>query len=127
MADSLLTRLPDFPPEARRAYQGLLSLELQVPSALERQVRRHLEELEHAHDRKEFADLERARRLARTSLQLLARWKGASQDEQRLIQAAVLYFVLDQDGVSDTRDPEGLVDDERVLEAVASYLESASL
>lgn len=121
MPDSILTHLP---PETRRVFENLLALELQPSSVLQNQVDRHLAELEEAHERNEFLDLATARRLAHQSHGLLARFTDAPEDRQRLIQAAVLYFVLDRDASPDSRSLLGLEDDERVLRAVASHLEA---
>lgn len=118
----MLIRVADFPQEARRVFEALLTLELQVPSALQIQVDRHLAELEEAHRRNEFLDVETARELARMSERLLALHAVASETDRRLIQAAVLYFVLDQDASRDSGSLLGLDDDARVLRAVMAHL-----
>lgn len=119
----MLTQLAGFPPEARRVFESLLALELQPVSVLESQVDRHLADLEDAHGRNEFLDLATARALARLSHRLLALHESAGETNQRLIQAAVLYFVLDRDAAPDSRSLLGLEDDARVLRAVSAHVE----
>lgn len=119
----MLTQLAGFPPEARRVFESLLALELQPLSTLESQVDRHLADLEDAHGRNEFLDLATARELARMAHRLLALHESAGETDQRLIQAAVLYFVLDRDASPDSRSLLGLEDDARVLRAVAAHVE----
>lgn len=123
MSEHLLAQLPGFPPEALRVFKSLMTLELQVDSALKIQVKRHMSDLEDAHERKEFLDLTTARELARMANRLLERYPTAEQADQRLIQAAVLYFVLDRDASPDSGSMLGLEDDAQVLHAVTSHLE----
>lgn len=118
----MLARIADFPQEARRVFEALLTLELQAPSSLQIQVDRHLGELEEAHRRNEFLDLETARELARMSERLLDLYPSVSEADRRLIQAAVLYFVLEQDASRDSGSLLGLDDDARVMQAVTAHL-----
>ena len=113
-----------FPTEARWAFERLLDLDLQPRSSLADQVERHLVDLEEVQD--EVLDLTTARELARTSHRLLALYPEAPEPDRRLIQAAVLYFVLDQDALPDRRSRTGLEDDARVLRAVAAHLDRRS-
>lgn len=109
--------LPGIPAEARRVFESLLPLDLEPASALEAQVDQHLAELEDASD--EFVDLATARELARVSRRLLTLYPTAPEHRQRLIQAAVLYFVQDRDATPDSSSRLGLEDDARVLHAVS--------
>lgn len=124
MPDPTAAQLNGFPPEATRVFESLLSLQLQPSNLLDRQVDRHLADLEEAHSRNEFLDLATARGLARESHRLLALSPTATEADQRLIQAAVLYFVLDNDASPDSRLLMGLEDDAKVLQAVARHLDA---
>jgi len=124
LPDPTAAQLTGFPPEATSVFDNLLNLELQPVPALKRQVDRHLADLQQAHGSNEFLDLATARGLARESHRLLALSPTATQADQRLIQAAVLYFVLDNDALPDTRRLMGLEDDAKVLQAVARHLDA---
>ena len=123
MADPLAARLDGFPAEARHLFTSLLGLDLQSAEVLGDQVGRHLADLEAAQDDTEFLDLTTARSLAREAYQLLAHFADAPEDDQRLIQAAVLYFVMDRDASPDSLSFLGLEDDLRVLRSVARHME----
>ncbi len=123
MADSLADRLDGFPAEARHLFTSLVGLDLQSAEVLTDQVDRHLADLEAGQDDSEFLDLTTARSLAREAHRLLTHYAGAPEDDQRLIQAAVLYFVMDRDASPDSLSFLGLEDDQGVLRSVARHLE----
>jgi hypothetical protein len=86
----------------------------------------HLESLREAGRENEFLDLVQAERLATRSLALLDRLQDGMPDvERKLILAAVYYFIVDEDGESDTESVLGLDDDEQVLDVVEKVLEES--
>jgi uncharacterized membrane protein YkvA (DUF1232 family) len=93
-------------------------------SSLEAMVGRRLADLEDSQRRNEFLDLAATRSLAEESRRLLALNPEVGEAERRMIQAAVLYFVLDQDAEPDRQSLLGLDDDLRVLRAVTRHLEA---
>lgn len=98
--------------------ERLLGYRLMTPQVLAAQVSRHLEEFEAESAAR--GNLHIARRLASWSHRLLSQW---GQEEHRaLIQAAILYFVMDGDASDDTL-PGGLDDDEAVMRAVLAHLD----
>lgn len=123
MPEHDLDHLAGFPIEARHLFTRLLDQELQSATVLMRLVERHLADLEATGQRDELLNLVRARELTVQARRLLARYPEASDADRRLIQAAVLYFVLDNDAAPDSRSLLGLEDDARVLAAVVRYLE----
>jgi len=123
MPEHDLDHLAGFPIEARHLFTRLLDQELQSATVLVRLVERHLADLEATGQRDELLNLVRARELTAQARRLLARYPEASEADRRLIQAAVLYFVLDNDAAPDSRSLLGLEDDARVLAAVVRYLE----
>ncbi|MGE0489971.1 MAG: hypothetical protein AB7S38_12265 [Vulcanimicrobiota bacterium] len=88
-------------------------------ASLERAVKAHLTEVNLASETNELLDLATARKLAQGLLTLLER----SQDEQlRLVQGAILYFVEDEDAESDFASAVGFDDDVEVFNAVCHQL-----
>lgn len=86
----------------------------------------HLEVLRAAGRENEFLDLEQAERLATRCLALLDRLRDGMPDGERgVILAAVYYFIVDEDGESDTESILGLDDDEQVLDVVERVLDEA--
>jgi hypothetical protein len=69
-----------------------------------------------------FADLILARQLVTGCRALLDRWDGADAGRRRLIQVAVRYVVLEEDGDEDLSSPFGFDDDVEVFNAVAEVL-----
>ncbi len=123
MPEHNLEHLVGFPIEARHLFTRLLDQELQPATVLMRLVERHLADLEAIGQRDELLNLVRARELTALARRLLAHYPEAPETDRRLIQAAVLYFVLDNDAAPDSRSLLGLEDDARVLAAVARHLE----
>jgi len=124
LPDPTSAQLKGFLPEATSVFESLLNLELQPVPALDRQVDRHLADLQEAHGRNEFLDLAMAWELAGASHRLLALSPTATEADQRLIQAAVLHFVLANDASPDTGWLLGLEDDAKVLQAVARHFDA---
>jgi hypothetical protein len=86
----------------------------------------HLETLREAGRQNEFLDMVQAQRLTTRSLALLDRLQdGMPAVERKLILAAVYYFIVDEDGESDTESILGLDDDEQVLDVVEKVLEES--
>ncbi len=89
-------------------------------------VEAHLASLREAGRENEFLDMAQAERLTTRSLALLDRLQDGTPDvERKLILAAVYYFIVDEDGESDTESILGLDDDEQVLDVVEKVLEES--
>jgi len=91
-------------------------------SELREALRAHLEKITSAVAENEFLDLRLARAIAASVEALLD--EAATRDEhaRRLVQAAVRYFLLDDDAEHDLESVCGLDDDAAVCNAVASAL-----
>ncbi len=74
-----------------------------------------------------FADLILARQLVSGCHALLAAWPKAEPRHRHLIQVAVRYVVLDDDGDEDLSSPFGFDDDVEVFNAVAQLLDRREL
>ena len=83
----------------------------------------YLARLEVEKDFEETVDVETAREVADRCTRLLGRMGDSPESEgYRLVQAATLYFLLEGDGVSDTRAADGFNDDLAVIKAVENAL-----
>ena len=115
-------------PDAADMLRGYLALPLVSPDLLAEQVRQYLRQLEALADGGEVLDFELATDLASWSERLLDEIDDDMPDENaRLVQAAVRYFVNSEDADGDTDSLIGLDDDGEVLEAVAVAIDRAHL
>jgi hypothetical protein len=105
--------------DTRAVVRRLLAEPLADPIALGRELAAAAERLEEA---AETADLPVGRALAARCRDWLVRWTGLDTRGQRLVQVAVRYFALADDGEDDLRTVFGLDDDREVLDAVARAL-----
>lgn len=97
--------------------------ELVGEAELRERVHAYLGGLEGAAREHEFMDVATGRELGERCLRLLDRVASSqSEDERRAVQAAVLYYVLDEDAESDTGSPIGFDDDREVVAAAERYL-----
>jgi uncharacterized membrane protein YkvA (DUF1232 family) len=71
----------------------------------------------------DYLDVDLVQRIANRCHRLIETiHDGVSEDHRRLVQAAVLYFVLDEDAEGDTSSLIGFDDDRLVVDAVAREL-----
>jgi uncharacterized membrane protein YkvA (DUF1232 family) len=86
-------------------------------------VEAYLEALPEAARVHEFLDVGKARSVGARCLRLIDTLTLATPESaHRAIQAAVLYFVLDDDAESDTESVIGFDDDEQIVAAVERIL-----
>jgi hypothetical protein len=98
------------------------------PQVLSKMVDDHLAEFEALVDKLEFLDLPLARLIgAQCHLMLAHLDSQSSDDERRLVQAAVRYFVHKDDSECDNTSPIGFDDDAEVAALVARELDVDSL
>ena len=120
LTDQLLERLP---PAIARALEPLTregTLDAEEAKAL---VEGYLASLEALSAEKQLVDVSLARNVARRCIELVERVGGEPDGERgRLVQAAVRYFVLDDDVEADTTSLVGFDDDFIVIEMVEELL-----
>ena len=95
-------------------------------AVLRGELEAYLTSLELLADTEEFLDLRTARILAKQCAALLSR-KFESKQEHQLVQAAVRYFIEDDDAEGDTTSIIGFDDDAEVIAAVARELNRAEV
>lgn len=116
------------PPELPAGFHTLLRADRpETPSALLQRVQTYLAEVEQAVFCNEFVDLERARQLGGVSLRLIELLPGLAEPEQRLVRAAIAYFIEDDDAIPDLSSPIGFDDDVQVMDWVVARLGRADL
>lgn len=107
---------------------GFFEAPLQARPAMIAEVRRYLASVIAEADRREFVDVEQAKRLANAIVTMLDEIADdAPEDHRRLVQAAAAYFALTDDVADDVGSPIGFDDDERVVRAVARFVGRAEL
>jgi uncharacterized membrane protein YkvA (DUF1232 family) len=100
---------------------------LDAPSASERELASsidvYLEVVRQRAQRQEFVDLALATRIARSAkLMIGALSPDTPADVRGLVQAAIRYFVLEEDAEADISSPIGFDDDRDVFNAVARFM-----
>lgn len=111
------------PSEARDLFAELLREPLRTTGSLRLELEAHLQAIALAKAENEFIDVELANRLGTVSRGLLDEADERDDvDIKRLVQAAVRYFILDDDAEPDLDSVCGLDDDAEVCNAVARYL-----
>lgn len=86
---------------------------------MRRRVASYLVEIETRAREVDFIDVELAQSIATACHRLIDTLDGrATEDHRRLVQAAVLYFVMDEDAEGDTSSLIGFDDDRLVVVAV---------
>ena len=112
----------DVPEGAREVVEALL-LEPTVPeAALLVELSAHLETIHAAAGQNEFLDVSLALRLTEVSRALIGESRRRDDGARRLVQAAVRYFIIDDDADPDLESVCGLDDDAEVCNAVARAL-----
>lgn len=117
------TAPPGIPPEASTFFADLLAEAPRSPAELRAELRAHVESIQAAAHDNELLDASLALALANTAEALLAEAEARDSDDVRtLVQAAVRYFILDDDAEPDLSSVCGLDDDAHVCNAVARHL-----
>lgn len=124
MSDSPRTKalLRAIPDEAEALLRELLAEPPAPVDELLALTRAHLAVIAEAARRFEFIPLGMARELAEVSARLIGLFDGFDEEERRLAQAAIRYFIVDDDADSDTSSITGLDDDAAVMNAVLEAL-----
>jgi hypothetical protein len=107
--------------DTRPVVRQLLSEPLRDPATLRDAVDAYLARVRQV-DPLSVADRALGEALARRCGALLARWDELDGRGRHLVQAAALYFVLEDDGDGDLESPFGFDDDLEVFNAVAKAL-----
>jgi hypothetical protein len=107
--------------DTRPVVRQLLSEPLREPDALRAVLDAYAARIRQAGPLS-IADRALGEALARRCDGLLARWDGLDRRGRHLAQAAVLYLVLEHDGVDDLESAFGFDDDLEVFNAVARAL-----
>jgi hypothetical protein len=112
------------PDAARELWNRLMAEKLVPVHELFKQVRDYQQTIaQRAEWQDSDVDPKLARALADTSLKLLGTLEAQTpEDHRRLVQAAVRYFVIEDDADSDLDSILGLDDDAEVLNAVLRHL-----
>ncbi len=122
------TLLSVLPPDTSALMRDLLAEDPIPVDRLRAELAEHLAQLTDHASRQEFIDLDTAALLNSVCHKLLDRLTEASpEDHRRMVQAAVRYFILDEDAESDLHSPIGFDDDAQVVEAVAAAVGARDL
>ncbi len=119
--------LSELPPDAAQLMRDLLAEDLVPADRLRAELAEHLAQLTDHASRHEFVDLETATLLNSVCHRLLDRLAAAPEDHRRMVQAAVRYFILDEDAESDLHSPIGFDDDAQVVKTVAAAIGAQDL
>lgn len=118
-----LAELPGIPEAARELWRQLLDQELVPTQELQSELRAYQQAIGRSAQWSDEVDPVLARSLADRCIKLLSTIDEKTDEEhRRAIQAAVRYFVLEDDAESDLDSVIGLDDDAEVLNAVLTYL-----
>ncbi|MBW2524060.1 MAG: hypothetical protein JRI23_07790 [Deltaproteobacteria bacterium] len=123
-----LEDLPGIPEGARSLWRQLLSQPLVPISELQSELRRYQQSLARSAQWSDEVDPVLARSLGNACVKLLSTVTDETEPAARqAIQAAVRYFILEDDAESDLDSVIGLDDDAEVLNAVLAYLGRSDL
>ena len=123
--EKLLSALPS---DSSALMRDLLVQEHIPIHRLRVELSEHLARMTEHSSRYEFIDLETAMLLNAVCHKLLDRLTDATpEDHRRMVQAAVRYFILDDDAESDLDSPIGFDDDALVVKAVAGAVGAQDL
>ena len=111
------------PRESRALVTTLLKEPLLPIPQLRKELRDHVVTIQQAAAKNEFLDVSLALRLSEVATALIEEGqRRGDEDTRRLVQAAVRYFILDDDGEHDLESVCGLDDDAEVCNVVARAL-----
>lgn len=121
--DDDVGELPGIPDAARELWRKLVTQPLVPVAELEGELRAYQQSLARSAQWSDDVDPVLARSLGKTCVKLLSTVSdGTPAAERQLIQAAVRYFILEDDAESDFDSVIGLDDDVEVLNAVLKHL-----
>jgi len=122
-AEELKEFLRELPPESRPLFWKLFGRKLVGPGTLREELNTYVFLVKATAAAGSPLNHDLARNLARNLAALLKELGDERQEfEQRLIHAAVRYFIEDDDGQADFDSAEGYDDDIEILNAVAERL-----
>jgi hypothetical protein len=115
--------MPGVPDRSRHLLKQLLSEELIPVAAMPHIVQSYVKVVRDAYRQNGRANVQRAEAIATAALSLLDSVnEKIPKKNLRIIQAAIRYFVIQDDGHShDLATPDGLDDDARVMNAVLRF------
>lgn len=117
-----------FPDTMSVIFRRMMRAPRRSPLEMRRRVSRHIVEIETRAREADYIDVELAQSLANECHRLIdTLGPNASEDHHRLVQAAVLYFVTDEDAEGDTSSLIGFDDDRLVVRRVLGELERAGI
>ncbi|MCA9569984.1 MAG: hypothetical protein KC656_19200 [Myxococcales bacterium] len=108
--------------EVHELFHQFMTDDLESPEALRAGVAAHAAQGRALGARSGSVDLWLIGHLERSCARLLDAWPGLSDDDRHLVQAAVRYFVWQEDEEDDFSSVVGLDDDLEVVEHVAGRL-----
>jgi hypothetical protein len=111
--------------DTRELVARLLDEPLVGTAELSRQLDEHEAAIRASVGTRSLSDWRAGVDLVERARRLLAAWSAESPRGRRLIQVAVRYLAMDDDGSSDLESPFGFDDDQEVMEAVERALGSA--
>jgi len=117
--DELLEAIPA---GSREVFGELLREELRGGDELRGELGDYVDRVGEKKERYEFLDDKLAEEIAERYRELLAGWAGFGAEEQRAIQAGVLYFTEPSDADDDFGSIIGFDDDRDVLNAVVAHM-----
>lgn len=116
------TAIPDIPPDSHALFDQLHDAPLASVDELRKELREYIARIGWATKDNELLDMTQAEAIARCCEGLLELAEGADEATRRLVQAAVRYFVAEEDVEPDRESMWGLDDDAAVCSAVAVHL-----
>jgi hypothetical protein len=108
--------------DSRVLVRRLLDEPLLDEATLARQLAAHVSQLRLVAGDRSLADWQTGLELTAAARSLLDRWPGLDHRGRRLVQVAVRYLVLEEDGDADLDSPFGFDDDREVIDAVRRAL-----
>ena len=114
--------LAELPEESRSTFARLMERTVRTPEAMREQIPHYVAAIERAAASGYGPPLRIGKAIAVDCEALLDRWNDVDASAQRLIRAAVEYFLLSRDGDDDLATPEGLDDDAVVVSTVRAHL-----
>lgn len=122
--ESTLADLEGIPPAARALWRDLVSEDLIPIAELMGELRAYQQALATNARWSDEVDPAMARAIGGGCLKLLSSVKDTTSEQtRRAIQAAVRYFIIEDDAESDRESVIGLDDDAEVLNAVLRHLD----
>ncbi len=108
--------------DARLTARRLFDEPLLESDTLARQLAEYVGRVKLAAGAHSLADWHTGLELADSAHALLRRWPSLDHRGRRLVQVAIRYLVLEDDGDSDLDSPFGFDDDREVMEAIERAL-----